>query len=244
MDHQFIKKKVSNTTYNNLLKMGKVLFNWATERCYTKQNAFDKIKSKRKDEKKRTIIPYDVRCKITQYLQNENHTAIEIVINLVYSSLIRPNEIKQLKIADVHLDEKYITVSSDIAKNHKQRYSALSNHSIELLKKYIGNTKNKDYYLFGQGKNNYDEVRPSAIMTGDRRFGKEWDKIKKRMKLPAEMQLYSFRDTGIWEMLKSGIDNLTVMQHADHSDLSITTRYAKHTDPNLIRKINENVPDF
>ena len=58
------------------------------------------------------------------------------------------------------------------------------------------------------------------------------------------MQLYSFRDTGIYEMLKSGIDDLTVMQHADHSSLSITTIYANHKDEKLIEKINKNAPKF
>jgi len=58
------------------------------------------------------------------------------------------------------------------------------------------------------------------------------------------MQLYSFRDTGIYEMLKSGIDNLTVMQHADHSSLDITTIYANHADNQLISKIYEKAPKF
>ena len=58
------------------------------------------------------------------------------------------------------------------------------------------------------------------------------------------MQLYSLRDTGINNMLKSGIDPLTVMQHADHHDLAMTTRYANHADPNLIKKIAENAPKF
>ena len=39
-------------------------------------------------------------------------------------------------------------------------------------------------------------------------------------------------------------DPLTVMQHADHHDLSMTTRYANHADPKLIEKISENAPNF
>lgn len=58
------------------------------------------------------------------------------------------------------------------------------------------------------------------------------------------MQLYSLRDTGIYDMLKSGIDDLTVMQHADHSTLEMTTIYGNHQDPNLINLINEKAPKF
>ena len=62
--------------------------------------------------------------------------------------------------------------------------------------------------------------------------------------LPDTMQLYSLRDTGINEMLKVGIDPLSVMQHADHHDLSMTTRYANHVDPKLVETISTKAPAF
>lgn len=57
------------------------------------------------------------------------------------------------------------------------------------------------------------------------------------------MQLYSLRDTGFFDKIKSGIDPLTVMQAADHHDLAMTTHYANH-DPNMVRIISEDSPDF
>ena len=68
--------------------------------------------------------------------------------------------------------------------------------------------------------------------------------MRNALQLPEEMQLYSLRDTGINEMIKSGIDPLTVMQHADHHDLSMTTRYANHADPHLVKVISEKAPEF
>ena len=52
--------------------------------------------------------------------------------------------------------------------------------------------------------------------------------------LPDTMQLYSFRDTGITDLLRSGLDPITVMHHADHHSLEITTRYANHVDAHLV----------
>jgi integrase len=97
---------------------------------------------------------------------------------------------------------------------------------------------NANYYLFGT------DFLPAKEHAADRRFGKEWDKLRIALKLPPEMQLYSFRDTGIFEMLKSGVDDLTVMQHADHHSLDITTIYANHHDPNLSKIIYERAPEF
>jgi integrase len=68
--------------------------------------------------------------------------------------------------------------------------------------------------------------------------------MKKRLKLPDEMQMYSLRDSGIYDMLKSGIDDLSVMQHADHSSLEMTTLYGNHFDKDLIKKIIDKAPKF
>ena len=68
--------------------------------------------------------------------------------------------------------------------------------------------------------------------------------MRDRLNLPLEMQMYSFRDTGIHEMLKSGIDDLSVMQHADHANLQMTTLYGNHFDPNLNNLIYEKAPKF
>jgi len=75
-------------------------------------------------------------------------------------------------------------------------------------------------------------------------MGKYWVKLREKLSLPKEMQLYSLRDSGISEMLKSGVDPLSVKQHADHSNLAMTTLYSNHVDPNLAKIINEKAPTF
>ena len=239
MDYLYNERKNSGTTYNNQRKMGVALFNWGKEKCYTKQNAFERIKAKRKEQKQRIIIPKEIRKKVNDYLHETNNLGMEIVINVVYSSLLRPNELMQIKIGDLNLDGKYITVRSEVAKNHKARCAAMTDNTIALIRELLDGKKYaKDFFLLG------GNLVPSPIMSGLRRYGKEWDKIVRQLDIDKKMQLYSFRDTGIWEMLKSGIDDLTVMQHADHSSLDITTRYANHADPQLIEKINAKMPDF
>jgi len=238
MDYLYNERDVSATTYNNQLKMGRVFFNWAKERCYVKENPFEHIKPKAKVQKNRTIVPPEIRIDITKYLLDTGNYGFALVLNLVYSSLIRPNEIRNIQVKDVNIAEKYIVIPCEVAKNHKQRFSALSEKSIDLLKKINFDKYPKDFYLLG------GDLVPSKDMCGAARYRHEWDKITAKLHIPKNMQLYSFRDTGIYEMLKSGIDNLTVMQHADHSDLSITTRYANHADSRLIEKINRGVPEF
>lgn len=237
MDYAYNKRNVSQTTYNNYRKLGKALCTWMIEKCYLTINPFDRIKPKAKNSKKRILIPCNVREDITKWF-SEHCPAMNIVIRLVYNALIRPNEILQIKIGNIHLDKHYIVIPADVAKNHKQRFATITPEienalSLLHLERYPGS-----YYLFGES------LLPEKEHAGHARFRKEWDKVRKALKLPDEMQLYSFRDTGISDMLKSGIDDLTIMQHADHHSLSMTTVYAKHVDPNLTDTIYNRAPKF
>ena len=75
-------------------------------------------------------------------------------------------------------------------------------------------------------------------------FTNTWIDMRDEMKLPKEYQLYSLRDSGINSMLEEGIPALDVMQAAGHSDLSMTTRYGNHKNPNLIKKLNNAAPSM
>lgn len=237
MDYIFAKKNVGVTTYNNNVKMGRALFSWLKERCYTKQNPFDNIKLKPKTKKTRIIIPADVRDKVKDYLSIKNPNFL-LVLYLVYTSLLRPNEINQLQIKHVFLKEKYIQVPSEVAKNHKMRFASMNQPIIELLERMNLKKYNPEDYLFSS------DLNPGREPACDKLFRKKWDALRKVLDIPKEMQLYSFRDTGIFDMLKAGIDDLTVMQHADHHSLDMTTIYANHVDPNLSKIIYERAPTF
>jgi integrase len=238
MDYVYNARNVGKVAYNNYLKTLRALCNWAVEKCYIKDNPFNKLKVKSKDKKTRTIIPVECRKKIITHLEKRNNNFI-LVCKLMYYSLLRPNEIRQIRIADINVDKHYIAIKSEVAKNHNARFAALTPDVCSLLKSLNLEKYPKNYFLFTT------TFMPGVTMCSNTRFGKEWVKIRNSCKLPKEMQLYSFRDTGIFEMMKIGnIDDLSVMQHADHHSLNITTIYANHYDSNLIKTIYEKAPQF
>ena len=237
MDYIYTERNVSNRTYNNQIKMARVFFNWCVEKCYAKENPFTQLKLKRKEEKKRILIPAESRKQMRNYLTN-NNKGLLLVSWLIYYSLIRPTEIRRIKVGDVSLLNHCIAIRGDNAKNHHTRYATITEEIERFLVENDYLTQPQNFYLIG---NSY---RPSDAMASHSHFGKDWIRMREALNLPKEMQLYSLRDTGITEMLKSGIPDLTVMQHADHSDLSITSIYAKHADPKLIETIRAKVPEF
>ncbi len=237
MDYIYKDRNVTARTWNNQLKMGRALFAWAKEKMYVKENPFENIKAKRTEPKKRVLIERDVRRRITEYLQKKNPTYLA-VCQLVFTSLIRPKEIRLIRVGDVMLADKCIRIPSENAKNHHERFAGINAQLLDYLLSLHLDRYPTDYFLFGP------DLLPAPVQCGTHRFRKEWEKIRKALDLPKTMQLYSLRDTGINGMLKNGIDALSVMQHADHHDLSMTTRYANHADKHLSEKVFKQAPDF
>ena len=236
MDHVQNEKGLTGRSYNNRLKQARAFFSWAVEKCYAKENPFASMKMKREETKQRVLIPADTRERIVNYFSSNNPNYL-VLCRLVFSSLVRPKEVWRLRISDIHLSEGYIWVSEDEAKTHYSRAATLTPTLIKDISRMIQGVK-PSMYLFGHG------FKPDVKPIRYQNFREEWDKMRKALKLPKEMQLYSLRDTGINEMLKAGIDPLTVMQHADHHDLSMTTRYANHIDPKLVETISSRAPAF
>lgn len=236
MDYINKEKGLSGRSYNNRLKQARAFFSWAVDKCYTKENPFASMKMKREETKKRVLIPASSRAKIAAYFLEKEPNYL-VLCQLVFSALVRPKEAWRLRVCDIHLSEGYIYVTSDESKTHYDRIATLTPALRESIGKMTAKASPKDF-LFGTG---YKTGKKQIVYS---RFRKEWDTMRKELHLPDEMQLYSLRDTGINEMLKSGIDPLTVMQHADHHDLSMTTIYANHVDPNLVEIISKKAPAF
>lgn len=230
MDSLLERSKFRNNTYNTYLKKYRACWNWLLEHAYVKENPFDNIKTRIKETKIRSVVPPEYRQIVINHVRNSPEPNYEIVLHLVFYSLIRPSEIERIQIEDIDLAHACIYLSPDKTKTHIERYAPLRDETIELIRPLIENAPKK-WYLLGK------ELVPAKNMCWHGKFKKDWIKIRAALGLPKEMQLYSFKDSGITELLESGVDPLTVMKGADHHDLAITTRYANHRDRNMIEKI-------
>lgn len=238
LEHLTNSKELRNRTYNNYLKNTRAFFQWAIEQCYIEVNPFALLKTKREEEKIRTLVDPDSRKRIVEHLEKKGDIGFLLVCNLIFMSLIRPQEIRRLKIKDVDLKNKCINLDSSITKTHYARTCAISDQLIELLMRLKVDQLPGNYYLVGK------DFVPNETIIPTTYYGRKWVKVREELHLPKEMQLYSLKDTGITTMLESGIPAITVMKHADHHDLAMTQRYANHRDPNLVEKIREFAPEF
>jgi len=230
-------ESMSNKTYNNYIKNGRVFFSWMVGKCYCKENHFTKIKSKKKEDKLRILIPEKTREEITKYLSLNSPNYL-LMLKLIYNSLLRPKEIRGLLISDISIAKGQITVRKDEAKNGKERIVPMTSDLIEDFTKLNLQSYTPSCYVFGKN------LEPAKTKLSNDYMHKYWARMRNKLGLPEEMQQYSLRDSGIFEMLKSGIDPLSVKQLADHHSLEMTTIYSNHVDPNLQKIIVENAPKF
>lgn len=230
-------KKVSNRSYNNMLKGMRAFFSWALEHCYIKENPFTTLKTKKKEEKKRKPIDAVSRLKIRKYLEKNNPQLLTVCM-LIYNAAMRPKEIANIKIEDIHLAKRYISVKSDNAKNGKARCATISREIIHRLASVANKPGN--YYLFGMN----DDLLPDKKRCALSKFRKIWQDMRDDLNLPEEFQLYSLRDTGMIDLLHNGVNELTVQHHYDHSSLRIQAMYTNHFDPSLNETIYKNSPKF
>ena len=236
MDYLYNDREVSACSFNNYLKLSRCFASWCVSKNLMEDNPFAIIKKKRTDGKNRTLIPEQDRIRLMEH--EDIRSGFKVICMLVYSALIRPKEISKLQIKHVHLDQGYIEVPGTVAKNHKRRMAALTPQLQQWLSKMQLDRYSPNDYLFGS------KLEPSSTQSGTFCYMKYWRKVREWLDYPITYTLYSFRDTGITEMLESGMPSVDVMKHADHSSLDITTTYVQHEDKELIRKIATHAPKF
>ena len=161
-----------------------------------------------------------------------------MVMQMVFTSLIRPIEITRIQVEDIDFENHCIHLPGSKTKNGKSRDCRMDEHLEGMLKKHV-NGANPTDYLFA------DKIwKCGSNSISQHTFTNVWIDMRDTLNLPKEYQLYSLRDTSINNMLLEGITPLEVMQAAGHSDLSMTTRYANHKNPNLIKKLNNAAPSM
>ena len=241
MEYLLADRHVSNRTYNCHLKRMRVFMQWAVSHCYCKENAFSLIKMRHKEPKQRTIIPAQTRKQIFDYILQDGapmsdidteRIALFCYLQMVYVSLMRPAEIERCRICQLNFEEHYVHIPAEQAKCRLSRNAPLSDELIIYIKEYLSRCKHKDDdLLFGA------MLHPGKRPLCTNYIKLRWDKIRENLQLPKEMQVYSFRDTRIVDLLHAGVDDLTVMHAAGHHDLSITSVYADHVDHTMIERV-------
>ena len=216
LDYIYYDKKNSPRTYNNYLAYMKGFFEWAKLKGYAKQNPAEGIKSKPKVQKKREPLTTEVKECIKEL--RDTDFPFFVCCMMTYFCLIRRTEITKLKVSDVRLSESRIILDGSITKNRKTDSVTIPDVFLPILAQHLVTANNSDY-LFGE------DFKPSKKQLNPKKISDTWTKYRNKYKFDSKFQFYSLKDTGIMDLLNSGIPSIKVRDQARHYDIKQTEAY-------------------
>ena len=219
LDYLILDKDVGATTRNNYRTWLSTLCTWLVERKYIDRNPVEDIHMLREKEKLRDALPPAALTRMREYLYiNNRHFLLACMME--YYTFIRPDELRHIRIGNISVKDREITVPADVAKNHKERRVGLNTRLLQLLVELHTFDAPSHYYLFS------DNLKPGSTMTYLNRFRYEWKKMRKALRWPESYQFYSLKDSGIRDLANAeGV--VVARDQAGHSDVAVTNRYLK-----------------
>lgn len=175
----------------------------------------------REKDKFRTALTSADLEKLRTYLSTFNRP-FYLACMMEYYTFIRPDELRYIKIGDIHIADQTIFISSEISKNRKGQSVALNDAILKImLQQHVFEHPSQEY-LFGH------DLIPGPDQIGVNQFRLEWVKVRKALHFPDSYQFYSLKDSGIRDLANAeGI--VFARDQARHSDVAVTNRYLKST---------------
>ena len=219
LDYLILDKDVSATTRNNYRTWLSTFGTWLVERRYLTANPVEGTHMLREKEKLRDALPAQALARMREYL-NKNNRHFLLACMMEYYTFIRPDELRHLRIGDISVANREVTVPADVAKNHKERHVGLNTKVLLLMNDLRTFDSPSHYYLFS------DNLKPGTEMVYLNRFRYEWKKMRQALRWPESYQFYSLKDSGIRDLANAeGV--VVARDQAGHSDIAVTNRYLK-----------------
>lgn len=201
------KREESTSTLNQIISAVKILFADVLHRPWEPL----KLKRPRRDKKLPVIFSKQELLTFFITVKNLKHKAIFAV---AYSSGLRINEVRMLRLCDVDSDRMQICVRC--GKGRKDRYTLLSVKTLELLRSYYKRFRPK-MYLF-EGRHEGDPISLRMIQH-------VFTKAIGRAGITKAVSFHSLRHSFATHLLEQGTNLRMIQQLLGHHSLRTTSVY-------------------
>lgn len=219
--------------FNNMLQFLKSLYRSLVSKGLAAYNPFAGFKGKKREVKRRVTIPKHDRKRILNYFHKRGMNEYVAMIRLCFKYLVRPKEILMLKIGDINFDSGLLRIPPEVSKNHTERTIALGYDVMKYFQELLKTDFNTDDYIFST------DFKPGKRLYTTKNMFSTWQRMRERLSMPDSYHFYSLKDTGITEMLESGMPSKFVKDLAGHHSLAMTEKYLHVSDAKRILKANK-----
>lgn len=217
-------KKWSARTYNNYLKF----FGGFFARCNRLEKAvnrgiryeFDMDNADLKINKDQQNKPYTpgIAKQIKEQLSEKGNENLRDYIEWIYLSLMRPQEIRNLKVVDIDEVSRHIRIIGKTG----DRLIPISDQLLALIKKRDVLGKPGDTYVFGAGgKVSLNHMHKDYFLV-------KYNELLKTLKLPTSYGPYGWKATAIGDMINAGFSDKEIMVLSGHKTQKAFEEYKKH----------------
>jgi len=208
-------QKYSASTLNGAINALKFFYSTVLKRGIV----FERIMRPKKDKKLPIVLSAEEVMKIIDSTSNLRH---RLLLMAVYSAGLRVSEVVSLKISDIDISRKIITVHS--AKGRKDRNTLLSDAFIETLKIYRQIEKPESWLFPGQQSKSHIAIRTAE---------KVFETALARSGINKTASIHSLRHSFATHLLENGIDMRFIQKLLGHANVSTTEIYTHVTSNHL-----------
>ncbi|MBX7126055.1 MAG: site-specific integrase [Cyclobacteriaceae bacterium] len=222
---EFLQSKgIGNKTYNNYKTDLSIFFNWIIKRYpgAIKFNPVANIPSLRTNANKHAALS-DKEIRMVQAKCVEiNQMELLLFIRFIYYSLIRPGELRQLKIESIDLIENRIFVPASISKNRRDEFMPMAPTLVTAVRESGIITYPKEYFIFGKGGG------PGLLPQGVLYLAKRNRRILEECKLTGKRySIYSYKHSGAISLYEATKDIKLVQMICRHQTVDQTDHYLR-----------------
>lgn len=214
----FLLNKINNKSSSATISVYANAINFVYNNVYRKKVNNIRIEHPRKTSKLPVVLSRNEIKQIIDVISNLKH---KLIIRLAYSSGLRVSEIQNLKVKDIDLQEKTISIKQ--AKGFKDRITVLSYKIIADLMQFM-NLKDKNNLLF-------ESERGGKLST--RTLQKIFSNALGKSDIKKDATFHSLRHSFATHLLENGVDIRYVQELLGHQNIRTTQIYTHVTNPSI-----------
>ena len=177
-----------------------------------KKNILEGIKHPKPEKKLPIVLNQDEIKAMIEATKNKKH---RLIIELLYGTGLRVSEAVNMRVKDLHLDEK--TAFVKYGKGKKERFVKLPNTFINHAKSYLKKRKKSSTFLFDSRKGPITSRQAERVVKN----------AALKAKINKKVFCHALRSSFATHMLDSGTDIRIIQVLLGHSSLDTTQRYTK-----------------
>ncbi len=159
------------------------------------------------------------------------------IISFLYYTLIRPGELRDLKVKDIDLKQNVIRIWCEQSKVKKCDLLPIAPSLRKMILKMNLDNFHSDDFLFGSNE------KPSSTQMGKNFMTKHFKKVKDHFEFSKDHTLYGFKHTACCKWYEAEKDIRKIQLMCRHSTITSTERYLKSmgllTDDDAVSGIGE-----